>query len=115
MNKINWKQKLTSRKFWAAIIGFVGALMTAFAVPTATASQVTAIIMAFGTLIAYIIGEGLVDAAGAGNSTTSGTDTAGPVIGTVVDTAAAATASTGTAQADQTKQVTSSLGDTAAK
>lgn len=114
MSKINWKQKLTSRKFWAAIIGFVGALMTAFAVPTATSSQVTAIIMAFGTLIAYIIGEGLVDAAGAGNSTTSGTAT-GPVIGTVTDTAAKASDTTGTAQAEQTQQVTAGLGDASTK
>ena len=25
MNKINWKQKLSSRKFWAAVVGFVTA------------------------------------------------------------------------------------------
>ena len=66
--KINWKAKLTSRKFWAAIIGFTGAILTAFSVPAATASQITAIIMAFGTLIAYILGEGFVDAAQAKNA-----------------------------------------------
>ena len=26
MAKINWKQKLSSRKFWAALAGFVGAV-----------------------------------------------------------------------------------------
>ena len=118
MNKIDWKAKLTSRKFWTAIIGFVGAIMTAFAVPAATASQVTAIIMAFATLIAYIIGEGLVDAANASNSTTTNIvpSYTGTVIGTVSDTAAATTMATGTAQADQTQQVTAGLStDTTSK
>ena len=60
--KINWKQKLTSRKFWAAIIGFVTAILIAFNVDSLTIEQVTAIISAFGTLTAYIIGESVVDA-----------------------------------------------------
>ena len=61
--KINWKQKLTSRKFWAAITGFVTAILVAFKVPDLTIEQVVAIISASATLVAYIIGEGLVDAA----------------------------------------------------
>lgn len=60
---INWKQKLTSRKFWAAVIGFVTAMMVAFGVNDLTIEQVVAIITAASTLIAYIIGEGMVDAA----------------------------------------------------
>lgn len=63
MDKIDWKRKLTSRKFWAAVIGFVVPLLLAFGVSEAETSQITAIIMAGGTLIAYIIGEGIVDAA----------------------------------------------------
>ncbi len=63
MNEINWKQKLTSRKFWAAVIGFVTALMVAFGVNDLTIEQVVAIITAASTLIAYIVGEGIVDAA----------------------------------------------------
>ena len=61
--KINWKQKLTSRKFWAALIGFVTALMVAFGVNNLTIEQVVALITAASTLIAYIIGEGMVDVA----------------------------------------------------
>lgn len=61
--KINWKQKLTSRKFWAALTGFVTAILVAFKVPDLTIEQVVAIISASATLIAYIIGEGMVDAA----------------------------------------------------
>ncbi len=63
MEKINWTRKLTSRKFWAAVIGFVTPIMTLSNIPDNTAVQITSIIMAGGTLIAYIIGEGLTDAA----------------------------------------------------
>ena len=61
--KIDWKHKLTSRKFWAALIGFVTALLIAFNVDGLTIEQVIAVITATSTLIAYIIGEGMVDAA----------------------------------------------------
>ena len=60
--KINWKRKLTSRKFWMAIVGFATPLMLAFGVSKDTASQVAGIIMAGASCIAYILGEGLVDA-----------------------------------------------------
>lgn len=46
MNKINWKQKLTSRKFWAAVVTFVTTVLVAFGVPDLTIEQVTAIITA---------------------------------------------------------------------
>ena len=61
--KIDWKAKLTSRKFWAAVVGFVAPLLLILGIGESTATQITGIIMAGGTLIAYIIGEGLVDAA----------------------------------------------------
>lgn len=67
-NQINWKQKLTSRKFWTAVVGFVTALALGFGMAESDIAQVTSIIMAGGTLIAYIIGEGMVDAAAAGGS-----------------------------------------------
>lgn len=66
--KIDWKRKLTSRKFWTAIVGFVTPLLLAFGVADAAVTQVTGIIMAGGTLVAYIIAEGLTDAAAAGGS-----------------------------------------------
>ena len=61
--KINWKQKLTSRKFWAAVVTFATTVLVAFGVPDITIEQVTAVITAGAAMIAYIIGEGLVDAA----------------------------------------------------
>ena len=63
MEKINWKQKLTSRKFWAALISVVTTLLVAFNVSNLTIEQVVAVITAAATLVAYIVGEGLVDAA----------------------------------------------------
>ena len=61
-NKINWKQKLSSRKFWAAVAGFVTAILIAFQVENGTVEQITAIITAGGVLVAYILGESAVDA-----------------------------------------------------
>lgn len=64
--KTNWKNKLTSRKFWAAVAGFVTPVMLAFGATESAVTQVTAIIMAGAAVVAYIIGEGLVDACGKG-------------------------------------------------
>lgn len=62
MDWSNIKRKLTSRKFWAAIVSFVTMLIVALGVAEETAAQVASIIMAGATVIAYIIGEGMVDA-----------------------------------------------------
>ena len=61
--KIDWIKKLTSRKFWAAMSEFVAMLLIAFRVDENSASQVTALIMAGAGVIAYIVGEGMADAA----------------------------------------------------
>ena len=66
MNKIDWKRKLTSRKFWAAIASFASMLIVALGGAESVATQVTALIMAGASVIAYIIGEGLADAGNAG-------------------------------------------------
>ena len=63
---IDWKKKLTSRKFWAALCNFVAMLVVAFGGSEQVAVQITGIIMAGATVIAYIIAEGLVDAANVG-------------------------------------------------
>ena len=59
--KINWKRKLTSRKFWAAAAGFISMLLIYFGKDAGTAEQTAALIMAGASLIAYMIGEGLAD------------------------------------------------------
>lgn len=60
--KIDWKAKLTSRKFWSAVAGFIVPLLLAFGVSDSNITQVTALIMSGGSLIAYILGEGMIDA-----------------------------------------------------
>ena len=70
--KINWIQKLTSRKFWAAIVAVITCVCVIFGVSEITTEQVTALIMAVGALIAYILGEGFVDAQRAKNQEKDG-------------------------------------------
>lgn len=65
MDKETIIRKLTSRKLWAAIASFVGMLVVATGHSESYATTITALIMAGATVIAYIVGEGLVDAAGA--------------------------------------------------
>lgn len=55
------RQKLTSRKLWMALCGFISALIVAFDGTADVAETVTGCIMAGATVIAYVVGEGLVD------------------------------------------------------
>lgn len=66
---MDWKRKLTSRKFWAAVAEFVTMLVVAFGAEQETAVKISALIMAGAAVIAYIVGEGLIDAADAGGPT----------------------------------------------
>lgn len=63
MTKEDILRKLTSRKFWLAIAGLVTGLVGFLKNPTTDAEVITSLIMALGSVIAYIISEGLVDAA----------------------------------------------------
>lgn len=66
MKHINWVRKLTSRKLWTAVASFVSMMIVATGGTENTATQVTALIMAGASVVAYIIGEGLTDAANTG-------------------------------------------------
>ena len=61
MDKIDWKRKLTSRKLWLSIAGFVSMLLIFINGDKGTAEQIAALIMAGATIIGYVIGEGLAD------------------------------------------------------
>jgi hypothetical protein len=63
MTKQDLIRKLTSRKFWIAVIGFLTPLLLAFGVAESTTTQVTAIIMAGADVLAYLLAEGMADAA----------------------------------------------------
>lgn len=67
---IDLKRKLTSRKFWAAVVGVVSGLAMIFGLDQGTISTVAEIvtriagsIMTFGSVLGYIVTEGMIDKA----------------------------------------------------
>ena len=62
MTKADIVRKLTSRKLWLAVIGFVTPLLLAFGVAENNTAQIAAIIMAGADVLGYILAEGLADA-----------------------------------------------------
>ena len=64
--EIDWKRKLVSRKFWMAFATMVSGLILAFGGNPKTAETICGCIMSVASCVAYVIGEGLADAAGAG-------------------------------------------------
>lgn len=63
MTKEDWIRKLTSRKFWLAIAGLVTGIVGFLKNPTTDTEVITGLIMALGSVVAYVIAEGMVDAA----------------------------------------------------
>ena len=57
----NWKRKLSSRKFWALVAGFVSGLIIFFGYSTGTADRISALIMSGGSIFVYMLAEGLAD------------------------------------------------------
>ena len=55
------KRKLTSRKFWVCVIGFITALLVAFNVGQGSIEQICAIVSAFGVLVTYMFSEAYAD------------------------------------------------------
>jgi len=69
MNKVTWNdiaRKLTSRKLWVAVAGFVSGVMIYRGASESEAAQISALILQGASVLAYCIGEGLADA---GNKT----------------------------------------------
>lgn len=56
---IDWKKKLSSRKLWLAIAGFVTGCVLLFK----GEGDITGVVMALGSVVAYIVAEGYTDAA----------------------------------------------------
>ena len=59
--KQDLRRKLTSRKFWLAVVSFVTCISVFLGSNSETIDRISSLIMAGGTIIAYIIGEGLAD------------------------------------------------------
>lgn len=59
--RMNWKRKLTSRKFWAAVISVFISIAVLCGVESEKQERIVAVISSSAVLISYIIGEGMVD------------------------------------------------------
>ena len=59
--KIDWKRKLTSRKLWVALAGFVTGLIVIFGGSQETADKISGSIMSAAAVVGYVVGEGLAD------------------------------------------------------
>lgn len=60
---IDWKKKLSSRKFWMAVANFIVNAVTFCTSPSSSPERITSLVLSFGGFVAYIVAEGLVDAA----------------------------------------------------
>ena len=63
MNKKDMIRKLTSRKLWLAVALFVSGMLAFFGENAEKVEKISGLIMQGAAVIAYILGEGLVDAA----------------------------------------------------
>lgn len=59
--KINWKQKLSSRKLWAMAAGLITSILLLLKVESSTVAEIGAIVIAIGSIVSYIVGESYVD------------------------------------------------------
>lgn len=66
MTKQDIIRKLTSRKFWLALAGFIAGLYVALGGDAETAETVSGLIMSGASVLGYLLAEGLTDAAEAG-------------------------------------------------
>lgn len=66
---MNWKQKLSSRKLWASLVGVVVGLAMVFGLDEGVINTVAGAIVSVMSVITYIITEGKVDAAAVGKAT----------------------------------------------
>ena len=65
MTKADIIRKLTSRKLWVAVAGFVSGLIVAFDGDAATAETISGLIRQGASVLGYLIAEGLADAGNA--------------------------------------------------
>lgn len=59
--KIDWQRKLTSRKLWVAVAGFIAGLAVIFGGSDETAETISGAILSGAAVVGYIFGEGLTD------------------------------------------------------
>lgn len=60
---IDWKRKLTSRKFWVSLAGFAAGLIVIFGGSQEKADKISGAILSGAAVAGYVLGEGLADGA----------------------------------------------------
>lgn len=60
---IDWKQKLSSRKLWAAVVGVIVGIAAMFGIEENDYAQVAGVVASVASVLGYIFGEAKVDAA----------------------------------------------------
>ena len=63
MTKQEWVRKLSSRKLWVAVAGFVSGLILAFGGGEDVATTVSGCILQGAAVLGYLLAEGQADAA----------------------------------------------------
>ena len=71
---VDWKSKLTSRKFWVCVADFVTGLLLYLKVDADKVDRIGGLIIMGAGVVAYIIGEGLIDAKRQDNAQPEGSD-----------------------------------------
>ena len=61
--KIDWARKLSSRKLWIAIAGFVSGRIMVFGGTETMASSISGVILQGAAVLGYLLAEGLADSA----------------------------------------------------
>ena len=64
---MDWKRKLTSRKLWVAVAGFVAGLIITFGGAQETADKISGSILSGAAVVGYVLGEGLADGGNTNN------------------------------------------------
>jgi len=63
---IDWKRKLSSRKFWALVVGVAASVLVLVGAGEDAAVRITGLITAVGSVVVYILAEAHVDGQKAG-------------------------------------------------
>lgn len=63
MKGINWRRKLSSRKFWSAVTGVIISLMVIFGADDNSQEKIAGAVTSAGVLATYILAESSTDKA----------------------------------------------------
>ncbi len=59
--KIDWQRKLTSRKLWVSVAGFIAGVIVLANGSQETADKISGAILSGAAVVGYVLGEGLAD------------------------------------------------------